>query len=102
MLKTYNRFLTENDSEKIPTFDKQFESGIKYFEGYNRDLLLTRLLKDALKKGELFNSDVSESAGQLYPKSKKDVLKLVPQGGYWRDLQLAIQKNYCFPWVSSL
>lgn len=51
-------------------------------------------LKDALKKGELFNSDVSESAGQLYPKSKKDVLKLVPQGGYWRDLPLAIQKDF--------
>ena len=52
-LKTYNRFLTENDYKQAPPFEKQFESGIKNFDGYNRDLLLTRLLKDALKKNEV-------------------------------------------------
>jgi DNA (cytosine-5)-methyltransferase 1 len=51
-------------------------------------------LKDALKKGELFNSDVPESAGTKYPQSKKEVLELVPEGGYWRDLPLEIQKKY--------
>ena len=51
-------------------------------------------LKDALKKGELFNSDVPESTGTKYPKSKKDVLELVPEGGYWRDLPLELQKEY--------
>jgi DNA (cytosine-5)-methyltransferase 1 len=51
-------------------------------------------LKDALKKGELFNMDVPSSNGQLYPKKKKEVLDLVPQGGYWRDLPLSIQKSY--------
>ncbi len=51
-------------------------------------------LKDALKKGELYNSDVAKSAGQQYPKSKKDVLELVPQGGYWRDLPVNIQKSF--------
>jgi DNA (cytosine-5)-methyltransferase 1 len=51
-------------------------------------------LKDALKKGELYNTDVSKSPGQLYPKSKKDVLDLVPQGGYWRDLPVNIQKSF--------
>jgi DNA (cytosine-5)-methyltransferase 1 len=51
-------------------------------------------LKDALKKGELYNTDVPKSAGQQYPKSKKDVLDLVPQGGYWRDLPLPLQKSY--------
>lgn len=51
-------------------------------------------LKDALKKGELFNCDVPESAGSKYPKSKKDVLDLVPEGGYWRDLPIEVQKKY--------
>lgn len=44
-------------------------------------------LKQALK-------DVPDSPGQEYPKRKKEILDLVPQGGYWRDLPLAIQKEY--------
>lgn len=51
-------------------------------------------LKDALKKGELYNCDVPISAGTQYPKSKKEVLELVPPGGYWRDLPIDIQKQY--------
>lgn len=51
-------------------------------------------LRDALKKGELFDCDVSESKGSPYPQSKKDVLELVPPGGYWRDLPIDIQKSY--------
>ncbi|HEY9124379.1 MAG TPA: DNA (cytosine-5-)-methyltransferase, partial [Bacteroidales bacterium] len=51
-------------------------------------------LKDALKKGELYNCDVPESAGCKYPKSKKEVLDLVPEGGYWRDLPIDVQKKY--------
>jgi len=51
-------------------------------------------LKDALKKGELFDCDVPKSEGSKYPKSKIDVLDLVPQKGYWRDLPLAIQKEF--------
>lgn len=51
-------------------------------------------LKDALKKGELFNTDVPNSVGAKYPKSKAEVLKLVPQKGYWRDLPLEIQKEF--------
>lgn len=51
-------------------------------------------LKDALKKGELFESDVPESNGAKYPKNKKKVLDLVPPKGYWRDLPLDIQKEY--------
>lgn len=34
------------------------------------------------------------SIGQKYPKKKADVLEMVPQGGYWRDLPLEIQKEY--------
>lgn len=51
-------------------------------------------LKDALKKGELFDCDVPESKGSPYPQSKKEVLELVPPGGYWRDLPIDIQKSY--------
>ncbi|WP_375580324.1 DNA (cytosine-5-)-methyltransferase [Marivirga tractuosa] len=51
-------------------------------------------LKDALKKGELFNSDVPESSGAKYPEYKKNVLDLVPPKGYWRDLPVDIQKEY--------
>jgi DNA (cytosine-5)-methyltransferase 1 len=51
-------------------------------------------LKDALKKGELYNCDVPGSPGSKYPKSKKEVLDLIPAGGYWRDLPVAIQKEY--------
>ena len=51
-------------------------------------------LRDALKKGELFDCDVPDSVGQEYPESKKEVMKLVPPGGYWRDLPLEIQKSF--------
>lgn len=51
-------------------------------------------LEDALKGGTLFKDDVPKSSGSLYPESKKKVLDLVPQKGYWRDLPLAIQKEY--------
>lgn len=51
-------------------------------------------LADALKKGELFDTDVPVSNGAKYPKSKKDVLDLVPPKGYWRDLPVEIQKEF--------
>lgn len=51
-------------------------------------------LKDALKEGDLYGTDVPESPGSLYPPNKKQVLALVPQGGYWRDLPIDIQKSY--------
>lgn len=51
-------------------------------------------LKDALKKGELFDTNVPKSMGAKYPQSKKAVLDLVPQKGYWRDLPLKIQMEF--------
>ncbi|MEA9413885.1 DNA (cytosine-5-)-methyltransferase [Flavobacterium sp. PL02] len=51
-------------------------------------------LKDALKKSDLFDCDVPYSGGSKYPQSKVDVLKLVPQKGYWRDLPIDIQKEF--------
>jgi DNA (cytosine-5)-methyltransferase 1 len=51
-------------------------------------------LKDALKKSDLFDSNVPKSDGAKYPKSKAEVLDLVPPKGYWRDLPLDIQKSF--------
>jgi len=47
-----------------------------------------------LKKGELYDCDVPASSGAKYPPSKKEVLDLVPEGGYWRDLPIDLQKAY--------
>ena len=52
------------------------------------------VLKDALKAGELYNTDVPQSEGQSYPKRKKEILSFVPQGGYWRDLPDELQREY--------
>ena len=51
-------------------------------------------VKDALKSGSLYNSDVPFSDGQKYPTKKKNIMKLIPQGGYWKDLPLNKQKKY--------
>lgn len=51
-------------------------------------------LSDALKKGELYDSDVPSSFGYKYPERKKEILDLVPPKGYWRDLPLEIQKEF--------
>lgn len=51
-------------------------------------------LSDALKKGELFETNVPESEGTKYPESKRNILDLVPPKGYWRDLPIELQKEY--------
>ncbi len=51
-------------------------------------------LVDALKKGKLYDSDVPKSEGSQYPEHKREVLDLVPQKGYWRNLPIDIQKEY--------
>ena len=52
------------------------------------------VLRDALKAGELYPSDVADSKGQGYPERKKAILDLIPPGGYWRDLPDALQREY--------
>jgi DNA (cytosine-5)-methyltransferase 1 len=51
-------------------------------------------VKDAFKKGSLYNTDVPASEGQSYPKRKAEILSYVPEGGYWKDLPLELQKEY--------
>jgi DNA (cytosine-5)-methyltransferase 1 len=40
----------------------------------------------------LYNCPKSE--GQEYPEKKKKIMKLIPPGGYWRDLSEKLQKEY--------
>lgn len=51
-------------------------------------------MRDALKQSILYSDDCPPSPGQAYPKRKKEILELVPQGGYWRDLPDDIQREY--------
>ena len=51
-------------------------------------------VKDALKKGELYSTNVRKSEGSEYPQRKKEILSLIPQGGYWRDLPDKVQREY--------
>ena len=52
------------------------------------------VLRDALKAGELYSSDVPDSGGQAYPTRKKAIMDLVPPGGYWRNLPDYVQREY--------
>jgi DNA (cytosine-5)-methyltransferase 1 len=61
---------------------------------YPKPLSKVYTLRDALRKGDLFQSDVPNSLGAKYPESKKKVLDLVPPKGYWRDLPLELQKEF--------
>ena len=55
----------------------------------------TYTLKDALKKGELFDCDVPSSSGIKYSPRKEKFLNLIPPGGYWRDFPTEeIKKEY--------
>lgn len=51
-------------------------------------------LRDAFYAGELYTTDVPPSEGQRYPEKKRAVMELVPQGGCWKDLPEAIQREY--------
>ena len=51
-------------------------------------------LRDAFCKGILYDCDVPESIGQQYPKRKKEIMEMVPEGGFWKDLPDEIQREY--------
>ena len=48
-------------------------------------------LKDALKRGSLFDCEVPESKGAIYPEHKRKILDRVPPKGYWRDLPVDVK-----------
>lgn len=53
-----------------------------------------RTLRDAFFSGSLYDCDVPESDGQKYPEAKEKVMKMVPEGGDWRDLPETIAREY--------
>lgn len=69
-----------------------YERGVrfKWPDPYRRIMTL----RDAFFKGDLFDKDVPESEGQLYPTKKARILAMVPEGGDWRDLPIKEQKEY--------
>ena len=71
---------------------KQYADSVSF--DWPRPYAKVYTLKDALKKGELYRTDVPVSEGQRYPEKKRKVLELVPPGGYWKDLPPEMQKAY--------
>ncbi len=71
---------------------KEYASAVSFVWPTGSSKIYT--LKDALKKGDLFDTDVQVSPGQEYPEKKKKILDLIPPGGYWRDLPIDLQKEY--------
>ena len=69
-----------------------YEQGFrfKWPDPYHRVMTL----RDAFFSGELFDTDVPKSDGQLYPAKKARVMAMVPEGGDWRDLPEEEQKEY--------
>lgn len=69
-----------------------YEKGVrfKWPDPYRRIMTL----RDAFFSGVLFDKDVPESEGQLYPAQKARVMEMVPEGGDWRDLPVEEQKKY--------
>lgn len=62
----------------------------KYPDPYKRVVTL----RDAFFKGDLYECDVPESEGQIYPKRKFEIMSMVPEGGDWRNLPEDIQREY--------
>jgi len=67
-------------------------SGLKF--NYPDKISEPYTVKDALKKGRLFNTNVPKAEFQKYTKRKQQIMSKVPGGGNWRSLPLKLQKEY--------
>ena len=71
--------------ERIIIYGIRKDLDLKFLRPIEKDYTIS--LREALK-------NCPESEGQLYSERKKEILSLVPEGGYWRDLPVALQKEY--------
>lgn len=71
--------------ERLVIIGVRKDLDIKPFYPKEKDYLVS--LREALK-------DCPSSIGESYPPRKKEIMKKVPPGGYWRDLPLDLQKEY--------
>lgn len=78
--------------ERLIIIGKRKDINTEYHYPLGNNTIYT--LKDALKKGRLYETDVPKSKGQNYPLKKQKILEQVPPGGYWRDLPVHLQKEY--------
>ena len=85
-------FRVPQKRERVFIVGLRRDAGLKFDWPLESNEIFT--LKDALKKGRLFQSDVPISMGQAYPKAKREIMDLIPAGGYWRDLPVELQKSY--------
>jgi DNA (cytosine-5)-methyltransferase 1 len=78
--------------ERVLLVGLRKDAGLKFEWPLESNEIFT--IKDALKKGKLYPTDVPLSTGQAYPKGKREIMELIPPGGYWRDLPIGLQKDY--------
>ena len=71
---------------------KDLLNGVNYNWPSSYKKIMT--LRDAFYKGALYDEDVPVSPGQEYPLRKKEIMELVPQGGYWKNLPQELQREY--------
>ena len=71
---------------------KDLSPYVRYTQPSKNNKIFT--LSDALKSGILYNQDCPNSDGQVYPQRKKEIMSLIPQGGYWKDLPDELQREY--------
>ena len=71
--------------ERVVIIATRKDLDIKILSPKEKDYTIS--LKEALKNCPL-------SIGAKYPQRKKEIMDLVPPGGYWRDLPLETQKEY--------
>lgn len=68
-----------------------------FIMGIRKDLDLPHLFpreKDYTVNLRQAFKDIPASDGQKYPDKKTAVMKLIPPGGYWKDLPVEMQKEY--------
>lgn len=71
--------------ERLIIFGLRKDIGSEIYFPVEKDYTIT--MRAALKS-------VPKSPGQIYSESKRQIMELIPEGGYWRDLPEALKRKY--------